>query len=107
MSALCLTDLDDPPLGQHDEALLVVAAADDGQHQVQHGRAPAHQHAGVSAVRPYAPEPVMAPCGPGEEVLGRVAVPRRGGGDHDGQDQAEGVHHDVPLTALDVFFPPS
>lgn len=38
MSALCLTDLDDPPLGQHHEAAHVVAALDDRQDQGERGQ---------------------------------------------------------------------
>jgi predicted kinase len=36
-----------------------------------------------------------------EDFLGRVAVAERGGGDHDQQRKAAGLHHQVPLATVD------
>lgn len=79
-----------------DEAALIGGYAHDGQRGAQDRVGPVEQAAGERAVGEHEPHP-GAQVGLQQGGLGAVAVLHRGGDDHDGEQQAEGVGDDEPL----------
>ncbi|MDQ1042191.1 hypothetical protein QFZ76_000427 [Streptomyces sp. V4I2] len=57
--------------------------------------------AGVAAIRPDQGQPVVRVGDLVQQDLGCGAVADIRGGDHHREQQAEGVDHDMPLTAVD------
>jgi len=98
--------LNDPSLGQNFEAIGPVAPADDFQVQFARGAQPFDplpQRAEVTAV---GPDDLQAPKSPHprlDQCLGSVPILHGGAGDHEVQDQAQGIHRQMALAAFALF----
>nr|GFD05819.1 hypothetical protein [Tanacetum cinerariifolium] len=91
--------LDDPAVRQHGEALLVAGLGHDFDPQAQRGGRRAH---GGAAVAPIAPEQAQtggARDGFGQDGRRPGGVLHRGGLHLHGHEQAQGVNHQMALTA--------
>jgi len=81
----------------------VVGAFHDLEGELQGGRGPGDQLAGVAAVGPCEPDLGERLLQVPQQWPGRVAVLDAGGGDQHGQQQADRVDGDVPLAAVDLL----
>jgi len=98
--------LNDPSLGQYLEAIGPVAPADNFQVQFAKGAQPfdpLNQRAEVTAVGPNDLQATKKAHQSLEERLGCVPVLHGSAGDHQRQNQAQGVHRQVALAAFDLF----
>ena len=79
-----------------------VAHGDDLQVHLQ-GRGPGAQVAGIDGIGPDQADVAAAAVQVPQQRPGRVAVLHAGRGDHRGQQQAGGIHGDVPLAFVDLL----
>src|SRR6266511_2686291 len=79
------------------------APADDVDPKAQGGSRPDHQLARVAGVGPDQPDAALRDPQSPQQRLGAVAVLDAGGGDHDRQQQPQGVHGDVAFAAVDLL----
>ena len=95
--------LDDPAAGQDLEGVQVRGAPDDLEGELERAGGPGDELAGVDAVGPgeldLGERLVQVP----QQRPGGVAVLDAGSGDEDLQQQAHGVHGDMPLAAIHLF----
>jgi len=98
--------LNDPSLGQNFEAIGPIAPADDFQVQFAKGAQPfdpLHQRAEVTAVGPNDLQATKKAHQSLDEGLASVPILHGGAGDHQRQNQTQGVHRQVALAAFDLF----
>jgi hypothetical protein len=67
------------------------------------GPHPGHEVTGVGLIRPDQPQPGEPVTEGGEEMPRGLAVLPVGRRDHDSQESAEGVDHEMPLASVDLL----
>src|SRR5437867_7136569 len=95
------SSLYDPPLGQHLETLGSGTSAHDLQPEFAEGTKLLHPLNQSSQVAAVGPEVLQSPIGAYQELdqaLGGIAVLHCGGGDHNRQDQSQGVHRHMAFA---------
>ena len=94
---------DDPALGQNDEALGVIAAADDLGCQARQGvgQTIMEYRPGVGAVGKQFLEKRQLPEQRGQDQEAAIAILNSGGGDQRLQQQSQSIDENVALLALD------
>src|SRR6059058_1982764 len=88
---------DHPAAGQDFEGVLVCGAFDDVDGQVEVGGGPGLEFPGVDTVGPGAADAAAGPVQVEQQWPGGVAVLHGRGSGQDFQEQAGGVHGEVPL----------
>ena len=99
---------DDPPLGLDLEAFgSGIAAFDDVQAQTRMGGVRAQVCGGratrVACVRPELCESRLGAQHSREHLQGSGAIGDIGPGDHDAQDESQGIDHQMPFSPSDLF----
>jgi hypothetical protein len=95
--------LNNPPAGEHDESLLVIAAFDDIEDPVAKRLCPLHQATCVTSIRPDASEPRKPSGYSHHDEFGPVSILDTCRMDDHGKQQARSVNYDMALTAIDFL----
>ena len=97
--------LDHPTTRLNGEAHLVRLGADDGHPPAEGGLDPVLELALVGTIRPQLLDARKLLVGADQQIEAAIPILLVGGMDVDAQDQAGGVHQQVPLAAEDLFSP--
>ena len=95
--------LHDPPTGQHLKTMAVWGALDHLNHPASHGVSPIHQLSGIGAIGPDQLEPRKEPQKLAQHQLCPITVLDVRRMHHHGQQQPEGVNHDMAFASFHLL----
>src|SRR3972149_3312545 len=95
--------LHNPPAGQHLKAMAIHGALDHFNQPASQGGSPIHQLSGISAIGPNQAEPWKSPQKLAQHQLGAITVLNVRSMHHHGQQQPDGVNHDMALASFHLL----